>query len=269
MMNTSALRSSLLMLALVGALPGCGGAQDAPKAVSKASVSTDSVKTYLKENLPELKVKSISDSELAGIYRVELDGGELIHVSSDGKHIFNGDLLAVKKGGVDNLSEMWRSQKRVAALKALKDEDLVVFPASGEERGVVYAFTDVSCGYCQKMHLEMEQYNKLGITVKYLAWPRYGLQSEAGQVIANIWCSKDRAAAMTKGKRGEPVPKPEGDCDQQVVLDQIGLGQSFGVRGTPALFTTEGRRVGGYRPPHELVNEFPKLAPAETDKASK
>ncbi|MCG8672288.1 MAG: DsbC family protein [Pseudomonadales bacterium] len=214
------------------------------------------IKKTLAANLPQLQVVSMMESSAKGIYQVEINGGEVIHVTSDGKHILNGDLLKVKAGGVDNVTEVWRSEKRVAALNGLKDETLVVYPATGEEKGEVIAFTDTSCGYCQKFHLEIPQLNAMGITVKYAAWPRYGLQSPAGQIMADIWCSKDREDAMTLAKTRKPVPKPEGECDTAAITDQINLGRQLGVRGTPAVFLGDGRKVGGYRKASDLAAEF-------------
>lgn len=281
-MNQPAImRTCVLAIATVLGTVGCGSDKStasaseavatATAAVAQSSAVTAgdqggavaAIKKSIADNLPQLNVLNVASSVVPDMYRVELDGGEAVHVSADGKYIFNGDLLAVKQGGVENLTEVWRSEKRVAALNALKDEDLVIFPAKGDEKGVIYAFTDTSCGYCQKMHSEMDELNAKGVTVKYIAWPRYGLQTEAGQTMVNIWCSKDRLAAMTLGKTRQAVPKPEGECDNQVVLDQVALGQSLGVRGTPALFLTDGRRVGGYRPAAELAAEFSKPAASQ------
>ncbi|HAH80198.1 MAG TPA: protein-disulfide isomerase, partial [Gammaproteobacteria bacterium] len=38
--------------------------------------------------------------------------------------------------------------------------------------------TDVDCGYCRKLHNEMAQINELGIEVRYLAYPRAGVDSD-------------------------------------------------------------------------------------------
>lgn len=214
------------------------------------------IKKTLMTNLPNLPVVGMSESRAKGIYQVELGSGEVIHVTADGKYILNGDLLAVNPGGVDNITEAWRSKKRIAALDSLKDGDLVVFQATGEEKGEVIAFTDTSCGYCQKLHMEVPALNAMGITVKYAAWPRYGVQSPAGQTMKDIWCASDRENAMTLAKTRKPVPKTEGDCDISAMHAQIDLGRQLGVRGTPALFLSDGRKVGGYRKASDLAAEF-------------
>ena len=43
------------------------------------------------------------------------------------------------------------------------------------EKYVVNVFTDITCGYCRKMHAEMADYNARGITFRYLAYPRSGI----------------------------------------------------------------------------------------------
>ncbi|MDX1692345.1 MAG: DsbC family protein [Ketobacteraceae bacterium] len=216
----------------------------------------DQIRRNLTANLPRLSIVSMKESAAPGIYQVEINGGEVIHATADGKYILNGDLLAVQPGGVQNLTETWRSKKRVAALQSLKDEDLVVYPAKGEEKGEVIAFTDTSCGYCQKFHQEIPELNAMGITVKYAAWPRYGLKSPAGQTMLHIWCSDDREKMMTLAKTRQPVPEPEGECNAQVINEQIALGHEIGVRGTPAVYLGDGRKIGGYREAADLAAEM-------------
>lgn len=223
----------------------------APLAAAKASIQKN-----LMAKLPQISIVSIEPTAINNIYQMELDSGEILHVTGDGAHFFSGDLLEVQLGGVKNVTEMWRGKKRVAALGGLKDEDLVVFQARGEEKGEVLVFTDTSCGYCQKFHAEVPALNQQGVTVKYIAWPRYGLDSPAGQTMANVWCAKDKASALTRAKNRQEVEKPAGECNTQKLTDQIALGHQLGVRGTPALFLSDGRKVGGYRTAAELVGEL-------------
>ncbi|HVL01733.1 MAG TPA: DsbC family protein [Dongiaceae bacterium] len=219
---------------------------------------TAAITKNLESKLPNLKVKAIDTTPVKGLYQLETEHGELLLVSPDGQYIVAGDLHKVGDGGVENLTEKRRSEQRVGALKELKDKDLVVFKAEGQEKGEVVVFTDTTCGYCRKFHTEIPQLNKMGITVKYAAWPRSGLQSPAGQSMAGIWCSKDRAAAMTKAKTtNEEITTPAGQaCDQNVIQDQINLGQQMGVQGTPAVFTKDGRQVGGYVPAAQLAAQL-------------
>ncbi|OUS25286.1 hypothetical protein A9Q99_22095 [Gammaproteobacteria bacterium 45_16_T64] len=238
-------RTSLIAL-IAGVLSGQAIAGDA-----------EVIKAQFKKSLPQLNVVAIEPTVAPGIYAIFLGSGEEMMVSADGKFIFSGDLLAVQERGVLNISEASRGKKRVKALSTLKDEHLIVYKAVGEERGEVIAFTDTSCGYCQKFHAEIPKLNQLGITVKYAAWPRYGLQSKAGKVLADVWCSQDRAKAMDMAKTRRDVGETVAACDPTAIItDQIDLGRKVGVKGTPALFTLDGRQVGGYRSAADLAKEF-------------
>ncbi|MBV1920532.1 MAG: DsbC family protein [Pseudomonadales bacterium] len=266
------------VLAFAVGLYGCSGTEEAvadgvstqevaaqvAKAASAVNVSTTSfvpgeaaIRAKFRASLPQLNIVSITETVAPGIYSIILSSGDEMMTSADGSFIFSGDLLAVQERGILNISEQNRGKQRIKALSVLKDDDLVVFQAEGEEKGEVIAFTDTSCGYCQKFHAEIPALNKLGITVKYAAWPRYGLESPAGRVIADVWCAKDRANAMTMAKTRRSVGEKVAACDVTALInEQISLGRQVGVKGTPALFTLDGRQVGGYRSAADLAKEF-------------
>lgn len=207
----------------------------------------------LETTMPGAKVESVSKTAVKGIYQVVLNSGLVLHATEDGKHLFGGDLFEIKGGRLNNVTENWRAGTRVDALKSLQDKDLVVFPAQGVEKGQVYVFTDVSCGYCMKFHSEVPELNSKGITVKYAAWPRAGAESADGKVMKDVWCSEDRRDAMNKAKTRQPVPPAKETCTNQVIRDQVMLGHKMGIDGTPALFDPEGHKLGGYVPANELV----------------
>ena len=71
-------------------------------------------------------------------------------------------------------------------------------------------------------------YNRLGITVNYLFYPRAGIGSESFQKAVNVWCAPDRKVAMTMAKAGKTLPKK--NCSNFVTMD-YNLGQKAGVDG--------------------------------------
>lgn len=227
-------------------------------ALAAAAPEADAITRHIEGKLPNIKVKSVETTPVKGLYQMQTTQGDLLLVSPDGQYIISGDLHQVLDGRVENLTEKQRTEQRTAALKDLKDKDLVVFKAEGKEKGEVLVFTDTTCGYCRKFHTEVPQLNKMGITVKYAAWPRSGLMSPSGQTMTNIWCSQNRQGAMTKAKTtNETIPEPKGKaCDQHVIQDQINLGHRMGVQGTPAVFLKDGRQVGGYVPAAQLATQM-------------
>ena len=58
-------------------------------------------------------------------------------------------------------------------VNALKNE-MIIYPAKNEKY-VVTVFMDITCHYCHILHQQVKEYNDLGITVRYLAFPRAGM----------------------------------------------------------------------------------------------
>jgi thiol:disulfide interchange protein DsbC len=163
------------------------------------------------------------------------------------------DMYQIQPGGFVNLQDLERKELRVTAAKALDEhpEDLIVYSPKGEVKGVVNVFTDVDCGFCQKLHLEIAELNELGIELRYLAYPRAGLQSASYDKIASAWCAKDQNTAMDKLKTRQPLEIDV--CDDNPVASHFALGGDLGVTGTPALLLADGTLLPGYLPAKELA----------------
>jgi thiol:disulfide interchange protein DsbC len=92
--------------------------------------------------------------------------------------------------------------------------------------------------------------------VRYLLYPRSGPGSESWKKAEAVWCSPDRGDALTRAKRGETVTaKP---CATPVAR-QYELGKQIGLRGTPALVTSDGQMIAGYMPADQLVAHLEEL----------
>ncbi|MCL6270167.1 DsbC family protein [Sansalvadorimonas sp. 2012CJ34-2] len=224
---------------------------------ARAAESKDALKnaeTAIRSGLLKLNdkllVDTVSDTPINGVYQVVMKSGEVLYVSADGQYVFGGDLLKIGKNGLENLTEKIRSEQVRKTLAAQDPKDMIVFPAQGERKSVMYVFTDVDCGYCRKLHQEVPQLNSKGVEVRYLAFPRGGENAPAYSRMVSAWCAKDRKQAMTNLKSGQPIETLT--CDNPV-LDQYRLGASLGVRGTPALYLEDGRSIPGYQPADALL----------------
>ena len=60
--------------------------------------------------------------------------------------------------------------ERAELLREIPEGSLITF-APEKTRRRVTVFTDVACGYCRKLHRDMEKLNRLGIEVRYAAFP--------------------------------------------------------------------------------------------------
>ena len=170
-----------------------------------------------------------------------------MYVSNDGKYLLQGSLIDLNTR-VD-ISEERRDGIRLDAINELGEDKMIVFPAK-EQKHVITVFTDIDCGYCRKLHAEMDKYNEEGITVRYLMFPRAGVDSPSYKKAVTVWCSKDQLDAMTRAKNGENLPNLT--CDNPI-QEEYELGQLIGVRGTPAIVMDDGGMLPGYVPAARLA----------------
>jgi len=220
--------------------------------VSNISVAADAeqaIRNSLKAIDPALPIEAIAESPMPGVYQVELTGGRQLYTSADGQFLLQGYLFQVKNGQPVNLTEAAESRGVVKLLDAIPAAEMVVF-APKQPKTHITVFTDTDCGYCQKLHSEVPELNRLGVEVRYLAFPRQGLESAAAKELSNVWCAKDQQAAMDRAKTRQSVA--DAQCDSPVAK-QYALGQMIGVSGTPAIVLANGKIIPGYQPAPQLA----------------
>jgi thiol:disulfide interchange protein DsbC len=199
----------------------------------------------------EVKVASAQASEIPGLIEVQLADGPLVYATQKGDYFIVGDLYSVTPQGFVNLAEKRRDAERVEKLAAVKREDMIIFSPEGETRAYVSVFFDDTCYYCQKLHQEVAELNKNGVEVRYLAYPRAGIGSDAYNQLASAWCAEDPKDTFSKISTKQAVPINV--CKDNPVAAQFELGQLLGVRGTPAIITQSGQMIPGYQTAQELM----------------
>ena len=189
----------------------------------------------------------------SGLFQVVLASGERLYTVEDGRFLLTGDLYEVSENDIVNLTEMQRNGERLAAIEALNPDDIISFAPSGETKKVVYAFTDIDCGYCRKLHDEVQDYTDLGIEIRYLAFPRAGVGSASFQKYVSAFCAADNKQSLTDAKAGREIPTL--NCENPVAA-QYELGRMLGVSGTPSLILDSGQMVPGYVPAADLARQL-------------
>lgn len=225
-----------ILLALFALAPLAADVDQAKKIISHS----------LNNAFPDIGISGIRESRIEGMYEVML-GAEVIYVSEDGELLFQGNLLDIKSHR--NLTEERRATARVDLLQSVPTSEMIEF-APEDPKHSVYVFTDITCGFCQRLHKDIPELNKMGIAVRYLAFPRQGLGSPNSKDMESVWCAKDPNNAITNAKSGGNIKLV--NCDNPVAR-HYNLGQDIGVRGTPAIFSESGEQIGGYLPPDEMI----------------
>ena len=198
---------------------------------------------------PGMEPDHVAEASLAGMYEVRY-GSIIVYLSGDGRYMLRGDLIDLDAGR--NVTEVARESVRAEAVGALGEASMIVF-APETRRHTLTVFTDVDCPYCARMHRQMADYNRLGIAIRYTAFPRAGAGSPTWEKMVSVWCADDPRAAMTDAKAGDPVD--HATCDNPVA-DHYQAGKAIGVGGTPAIVLESGELIPGYVPPEELLDRL-------------
>lgn len=206
------------------------------------------IRESLKQHLPQLTIENIAPSPVKGVYQVTADSA-VIYMSNDGRYAFSGDIIDLADGQ-NNLTESARKKARVASLKTLGEEDMVIFSPK-DPKYTIIVFTDVDCGYCRKLQADMEEINAKGIAIRYLAFPRSGPNTPAFDKMVRVWCSKDKNKALLLANQDKSFDGKE--CGKDTIMRQFELGIRMGVNGTPTLIFEDGTLVPGYMPPDKLL----------------
>ncbi|WP_266170017.1 DsbC family protein [Dyella subtropica] len=211
--------------------------------------------------LAKVKIESIKPSPLPGFYQV-IASGQLVYVSADGKYMMTGNLIDL--GSKKDISDAAWAEFRKAELAKVPTSDRIVF-APAKPLHTVTVFTDVNCGYCRALHEHVADFNKAGIALEYIAWPREGVNTTAGNPtptyteMVSVWCAADRKAAFTAAKAGQA---PKATTCTNPVKDEFDLGVRLGITGTPTIVAEDGSVLGGYMTPEQLLKALDKRSKA-------
>lgn len=186
----------------------------------------------------------LSDSALPGFKTAVSDQG-VVQISQDGRFVIYGNIFELKNGKAIDIT----NQALLSQLESLKDE-MIVYPAKNQKH-VVTVFMDITCHYCHLLHGKMKEYNDLGITVRYLAFPRGGMNTQTAKQMEAIWTAKDNVFALDEAEKGN-LPKEQ--KTPNIVKKHYELGIKFGVNGTPNIITEEGQVIPGFVEPKELLS---------------
>jgi len=204
------------------------------------------LKDKLEALLPGMVVQTLEPLENTDLYEALVDG-EIVYFSKDGRYVFQGDIIDIESR--QNITENKRRGLKKEEIDSFNEADMIIFEPE-KTKHTLTVFTDIDCGYCRKLHQQMSEYNALGIKVRYMAFPRSGLDSESFDKAVSVWCADDRKQAMTDAKSGSSIKV--NSCDNPI-KDHFEAGRRLGITGTPALFLESGELLPGYIPPMRLI----------------
>jgi len=191
---------------------------------------------------PGLDTDTLRDTGAGGLWEVN-QGTAYGYLTPDGRYLIQGDLVDLETG--QSLTELRRNESRLEVINQFGEGQMITFAPEGETRHEMYVFTDVDCGYCRKLHRELDDYLSKGIAIHYLFYPRSGPGSASFKTAESVWCADDRQAALTRAKANQSIEPKQ--CDNPIMAQYI-AGQEVGLRGTPLILLADGTAINGYMP---------------------
>lgn len=253
------LRSAVFALLGAASLSACAQpAAPAPSATAApaADAGADArVSAALAALDPKFKPDYMGAAPFPG-FREVVVGGQVLYVSDDGRYLMQAQPFDLRERQFASSEGLLAYRRK--ALAAVPASERIVF-SPPNPKYTVSVFTDIECGYCRKLHSEIAEYNRQGIAVEYLAYPRMGLGSQDYKDMVSVWCASDRKQALTQAKQDGSVTARS--CTNPVNMEYA-LGERLGVNGTPAIFGPDGTQLGGYLPPDKLREALDKRAVA-------
>lgn len=220
----------------------------------------EQVRNQVSEMFQEINPENIQPSPIDGWYTVR-KGAVVAYISGDGRYLLQGDIIDLDTQV--NLSESERNLARIEMMAEIKDEETISFTPD-EVKYSVAIFTDIDCGYCRKLHSQIDEYLAQGIKINYLLYPRSGPTSQSWVKAEQVWCADDRNEALTLAKVDKNFETHS--CDTSMIGRHYSLGQEVGLTGTPAIVMSDGTLMPGYLPPDALAE---RLAVAEKFSAAR
>ena len=149
----------------------------------------------------------------------------------------------------------YKNSYNIKHINTYPQESLITYTASNET-SEIFVFTDSSCPYCRKLHQDVPELNKNGVTVSYIPFPRGYKRGPGYADLVSVWCAEDKNAALDAAKETSSVKLEPNSCNTDEVAAGYMLGNKVGVTGTPAIYTTSGKLISGYVPPKDLLERI-------------
>jgi thiol:disulfide interchange protein DsbC len=224
------------------------------------SYSTEAIEARLKIVDPAIKVESINQTPIKGLIEITMVGGQSTYANEDASYLLNGKIFHLTDAGLVDLSALKQQETAIKVLQGTSADEMIIY-APKNPRAFITVFTDIDCAYCHKLHAQIPGLNALGIGVRYMAFPRMGVDSDTGKRMESVWCAPDRKAAMDLAMSREPIDRAS--CESPV-KSHFEKGHLIGVSGTPTIIFSDGSVKPGYSEARDIVKAAIDVASTKT-----
>lgn len=214
------------------------------------------------KNIEAFKNSNITASPIENMYFIT-QGEKTLLVDKTGKYVIDGEVFERRNNALISIKAKAERELKAPIMKELEThkKDFAFYPSKwtnekgeSDTRATVYVFSDITCPYCKHFHNDLDKFQRSGIEVYYVPFPRKGLE-DTGAVkgLQKILCSSDKAKEYDKAFFNpqvyiQNIKSEDIACnDSYEILNLYAYADKLGVIGTPAIFTKKGSAIFGYQ----------------------
>lgn len=198
-------------------------------------------------------VTNISEAPMDNTYLVSLDDGTSFVYFEKTDYAVLGDIYDLKDKS--NLTPEIKANFYKKILDTYPLENGIHYEPTVEKIGTAYIFTDPTCGYCRKLHHELQSYLDKGIEIVYIPYPRSGVTGPGHDELVDVFNAGDNNAEklamdLAKTDRSAEIKMlptyKSSERGLRLVNEGVETGKKLGIRGTPSIYLSNGYNIPGY-----------------------
>lgn len=214
---------------------GCG--QDC---ASCHTLSKDEAKKLIKADVFKADIGGVKMSPIKGLWEVEIiQNGQkfVVYMDFAKKYLVEGKFTSLAQLGKPP------ELKKVDISKIPLADAVVMGDPKAKTKLII--FDDPDCPYCKKLHEEIKKIlEKRKDIAFYIKLFPLDIHPDAYEKSKSIICNKKSVKLLDDAFAGKKLPKS--DCDTKEIDENLKLGKSLGITGTPTIIFPDGRLLPGY-----------------------
>jgi len=168
-------------------------------ALSYAESTIDEIGERISARLPGFVISGLTETEVPALYELVSDG-RIYYVDESAEYLVDGNLIRLEDR--HNITDSRLGGIHMGLIEDIDEKNMLVYEPEQASTRSITVFTDISCGYCRRLHAELDTLLEEGIRVRYLLFPRAGLGSQGHKDLESVWCADNPQEAMTNAKAG-------------------------------------------------------------------
>lgn len=206
------------------------------------------IRKSLAENLPEVRLGTITKLPYGNLYQVVANGVNIIYTDENGEVGLFGNL--VELNSKMNLTQLAKDEISVVDFEKLPfDKAIVRVKGNGTRK--LALFSDPECPYCQGLEKELEGLSD--VTIYTFLLPLTDLHPGALHKSQLIWCAKDRAKAWSDMLLNQKEPKGSNTTCETPIKEIAEFASKNWISGTPGIIFSNGKLLFGNQPHEKLA----------------